>query len=138
MHVHSIPGKLEVHWRDDIKAIVDTWENYSISLEEFREAVLIKGLDHSKAHGGIAWIVDSSRAGGAFTAEIQDYIGSDIFPAFTRNGVRFFITILPRSATTKMTVRRYQQKTGPNGLELVEAADMAAAEDFLKGKVPVA
>ncbi len=46
--------------------------------------------------------------------------------------------LLPENAATKMTVRRYQQKAGPNGLELVEAVDMAAAEEFLAERARIA
>ncbi len=78
----------------------------------------------------MAWIVDSSQATGAFSQEIQDYIGSDIFPAFAANGIKYFITVNSQvSAITKMTVRNYSAKTGPHGLQLVE---LASAEDAIE------
>lgn len=138
MHVHSIPGKLEVNWNPDVKAIVDTWSSYHVTLEQFSEAVLGKGLDTAKAKGAIAWIVDSSSAQGVFTQEIQDFIGSDVFPGFAKNGIKYFITVLPKSAVTKMTVKRYSTKAGPSGIELVEANSLEDALDFLKEKAKAA
>lgn len=133
MKIHSLPGKLEVSWRSDVKAIVDTWHTYGITLDEFKEAVLVKGLNHSKANGGVAWIVDSSKAEGVFDTEIQNFIGSDVFPAFAKNGIKYFITINSQvSALTKMTVRTYQSKTGPNGLKLVEVNSVDDAVEWLK------
>lgn len=133
MKVHSLPGKLDVNWREDVKAIVDTWKTYSITLDEFKEAVLVKGLNFAKSHRGVAWIVDSSNAEGVFDMEIQNFIGSDIFPAFAKNGIKYFITINSQvSALTKMTVRTYQAKTGPNGLKLVEVNSVDDAVDWLK------
>jgi hypothetical protein len=133
MNVHSIPGKLECQWRDDVKAMVDTWTTYSISKEEFREAVLVKGVNHARAHKGIAWIVDSSQAVGTFSQEIQDFIGSDVFPSFAKIGVKYFITITSKvSNLTKMTVSSYSAKTGPNGLKLVDVNNVEDAVAWLK------
>lgn len=133
MNIHSIPGKLDVSWRADVKAIVDTWSTYFVSLDEFKTAVLDKGLSHAKANGAIAWVVDSSSAKGVFTQDIQDFIGSDIFPAFAKNGIKYFITITSEvSALTKMTVKSYAAKTGPHGLQLVELNSVDDAVEWLK------
>ena len=115
-----------------MRAIVDTWTAYKVSLDEFKEAVLEKGLAYAKAHNGQAWIVDSSGAEGNFTKECQDFIASDIFPAFAAAGIKYFITIKSKSALTNMTIRSYEAKTGPNGLKLVEAGDTAGAIEWLK------
>ena len=133
MNVYNIPGKLEVNWNDDVKAIVDTWTTYSVTLDEFKEAVLVKGVEFAKSRGVTAWVVDSSSAKGSFTQEIQNFIGSDIFPAFAKIGVKFFITITSKvSAITKMTVSSYSSKTGPHGLTLVEVDSVDAAIQWLK------
>ncbi len=131
--VCSIPDKMETTWSNEAKCIVDTWTSYIVTIDEFREAVLVKGLDHSKANGGIAWIVDSSTAKGSFRQEIQDFIGSDIFPAFAANGIKYFITITSQaSAITKMTVSSYSAKAGPCGLNLVEVDSVENAIEWLK------
>lgn len=132
MEINKIENKLTVSWRDDVKAVVDKWEDYSVSFDDFRQAVLVTGLDHAKANGGVAWIVDSSDAKGVFSQEIQNFIGSDVFPAFAKNGIKYFITILPTNAITKLTVKNFSRKAGPNGLELIEVASLDAAINFLK------
>ncbi|MBT9547933.1 MAG: hypothetical protein IV090_21265 [Candidatus Sericytochromatia bacterium] len=133
MHIFSIPGKLEVSWNPEVFAIIDTWTTYHISLEDFRNAVLVKGLDHAKANHGKAWIVDSSKAVGVFSPEIQAFIGSDIFPAFAKNGIKYFITINSEVSTlTKLTVNRYKAQVGPHGLQLVEVASVDDAILWLK------
>lgn len=133
MKVYNVPGKLDVKWESSVKAIIDTWSSYTISLEDFKEAVLVKGLNYAKSHGGVAWIVDSSQATGSFSQEIQSFIGSDVFPAFAKIGIKYFITINSQvSAITKMTVRSYSSKTGPNGLQLVELNNVNDAIAWLK------
>jgi hypothetical protein len=133
--IHSIAGKMDTYWISDVKAMLDVWTTYAVSLQEFSDSVLVKGIKHAKANKAIAWIVDSSSAKGAFSPEIQNFIGTDIFPAFTKNGIKYFITILPKdSALTRMTVKNYSSKAGPNGLELVEANSVDGAIEFLKDK----
>jgi hypothetical protein len=131
--IHNIPGKLDVYWRSDVKAIVDSWTSYFVSLDEFKDAVVLKGLNHARQHGGIAWIVDSSKANGVFSREIQDFIGSDVFPAFSQIGIKYFMTInSSASALTKMTVKTYSAKTGPHGLQLVEMNSVDDCVEWLK------
>jgi hypothetical protein len=130
--VHNVPDKLNVQWVPEVKAVLDTWTSYFITLPSFREAVLEKALSFAKDQGVRAWIVDSSKAKGAFSQEIQDFIGSDVFPAFAKAGVKYFVTITSTSALTNMTIGSYAAKLGPNGLKLVEATSAAAAIEWLK------
>lgn len=136
MTVHTIPGKLTVRWEASAGAIVDTWVDYDVTLAEFKEAVLGKGLVHAKANKGQAWIVDSSGAAGNFTKECQEFIASDVFPAFAAAGIKYFLTIKSKSALTNMTIKTYQSKTGPNGLQLVEADSVDGAVAWLMKNAP--
>jgi len=129
--VYEIPGKLSVHYEDTVGAIIDTWTTYAVSVDEFKTAVLEKGLSHFTRSGGKAWIVDSSQAKGAFSPEIQDCIGAEIFPAFAFNGVKHFITINSQSAITNMSIKSYATKIGPFGIHLLEATSAAAAIEWL-------
>jgi hypothetical protein len=79
MKIFEITGKLTVEWNAEAEAIVDTWKSYSVTLEEFEEAIL-KGIDYAVAHGGVAWVADSRKAEGQFSKEIQNFIVSDILP----------------------------------------------------------
>lgn len=131
--VHSIPGKMDTFWIQDVHAILDQWTTYVVPLADFKEAVLVKGLNYAKSHLGKAWIVDSSTAKGAFSGEIQDFIGADLFPAFAKAGIKYFITILPKeSAVTRMTVKNYSSKVGPSGIKLVEVNSVDDAIEWLK------
>ncbi len=133
MQIQIIPGKMESTWNEEVKAVVDTWTTYSVTLEEFKNAVLVKGIDFARAHGGRAWIVDSSTAHGAFSQEIQDFIGTDIFPSFTKNGIKYFITISSKvSPLTNLTVKQYSAQAGPNGLKLIELNSTDDAIQWLK------
>ena len=133
MEIQNITGKMRSTWEDDVKAVLDIWTTYNITLEEFKEAVLIKGVNFAKSHGAIAWIVDSSKAKGVFAQEIQEFIGSTVFPTFVKNGIKFFITIKPEVAgLTSLTVSNYAAKAGPAGMQLVDVKSVSDAKLWLK------
>ncbi len=135
MKIYSVPGKIDVEWNANVKAIVDTWTTYFLTLEEFKEAVLVRGVNHAKANGGVAWIVDSSKAKGVLSQEVQKFIETDIFPVFAKIGIKYFITITSSvSALTRSTINTYSSKAGPCGLELVELNSVDDAILWLMNK----
>lgn len=130
--VHQIKGKVRVDWLPESKAILDTWESQVISVSEFKEFIA-KGLEFSVKNGGRAWIVDASNAVGVMPQDVQAHIANEVFPAFVKNGVKYFCSIKPQgSALAKMTVEQYRHSTTPNGLILVEAESVDDAVNYLK------
>jgi len=132
MKVYEIPGKLSVEWNPEAKAIIDTWTTYFVSLEEFKEAVMVQGVNHAKANGGKAWIVDSHKAKGVFSAEIQKFIETEVFPTFAEIGIKYFMTINAEDAITRLTVKQYSTKAGPHGLKVLNGSSAQGAIEWLK------
>ena len=133
MKIHSIHDKVETQWNNEVKAIIDTWTNYFVSLEEFKTNVIEKGLKYVAQNNAVAWIVNSKNAKGVFTQEIQNYISQEVFKKFADNGIKYFITINSEvSALTKMTVNAYSAKAGPEGVQLIELASVEDAITWLK------
>jgi hypothetical protein len=130
--IYEIPYELTVEWEPEVMAIIDTWTNQFVTLEEFKEAVFVKGVNHARANNGIAWIVNSKNATSVFNPEIQDFISSDIFPTFADIGIKYFITISPNDVIANLTVTKYKAKTGPAGLILVECDSTESAIEWLK------
>ena len=130
--IYEIPNKLLCEWDNEAKAVIDTWTTYSVTLEEFKEAVLIKGVNHAKANGVQAWIVDSHKATGVFSKEIQDFIATDVFPTFASIGVKYFMTINAENAVTKLTVNQYSTKAGPHGMKVLSGSSAEGAIEWLK------
>ncbi len=133
MKIFEIPNMFTVTWNPEVRAIIDTITSYGVTLAQFKEAVMVKGLNHARTNNGQAWIVDSSKATGSFSQEIQAFIASDVFPAFHKNGIKYFITINSQvSALTNLTVKTYKAQTGANGLQLVEVNSVDDAFSWLK------
>lgn len=136
MAVHEIPGTLLVEWNDEVKATVDTWSSYVINAPQFREAILEKGVANAKLHGGRAWIMDATKATGAFPQEVQALIENEVFKTFASIGIKYFITIKSASAVTNMSIKRYSAHLGPCGIQLVEVPTVNEAIQWLKEHRP--
>lgn len=132
MKITDIPGKLEVTLLPDVRAIHDKWTNYSVSLNEFKTAIISTALPKAKRQGVHAWIVDSADAQGALSQDVQTYIADEAFKQFAANGIKYFITVASKSSVTNMSIRRFSKKTGPHGLTLVETDSVDSAVDWLK------
>jgi len=130
--VHELPGVLSVEWNDDVKAMFDTWSSYTINVPQFREAILQKGVSFAHAHGGRAWVMDATKAKGAFPQDVQTLIATEVFKAFAAIGIKYFVTIKSGSAITNMSINRYTAQLGPCGIQLVEVPDQRDAVAWLK------
>jgi hypothetical protein len=132
MKVHEIPGTLLVEWNDVIKATIDTWSTYAITVEQFREAILQKGVANAKAQGGRAWVMDASKAKGAFPLEVQKLIEAEVFKSFAKIGIKYFLTVKSASVITNTSIKSYTVHCGPCGIQMVEVPDVDKAIAWLK------
>ena len=130
--IYEIPNKLLVEWDPSIRAVIDTWTTYFVSLDEFREAVLVQGVNYAKANNGQAWIVDSHKAKGVFSDEIQNFIKTDIFPTFAEIGIKYFMTINAEDSVTRLTVNQYSAEAGPHGMQVLKGSNAEGAIEWLK------
>lgn len=130
--LYEIPGRMISEWDPEGKAVIDTVKSYFMTLDEFKTAVMIKGVNHAKLYGGIAWIVDSSHAKGAFAPEIQKYIETDVFPKFAEIGIKYFMTINSTDSVARLTVNEFSSKVGPHGIKLLKGSSVSGAIDWLK------
>jgi hypothetical protein len=132
MLVSEVPGILRVEWNSEGNTMVDTWTKYSITVEQFRQSVLIQGIAFAKAHGVKSWVMDASKATGAFSRDVQNLIEAENFPTFARAGIKYFLTIKSNSAITNMSIGGYASKLGPNGIQMVDVPDLKGAIAWLK------
>lgn len=129
--VFHVPGRVRVQWEPSVRAIVDTWDNYVITVDQFREAVLDKGLNFAKANRGRAWIVDSSKATGYFPREVQAIL-DEVFETFSKNGISHFLTITSQSVVTNMGIKAYSSKAGPHGVRVCEVSSVSEGIALLR------
>ena len=127
MKAYEIPGAMVGEWDDEVKAIVDTWTTYTVTASQFREAIIQKGIAKAVANGGRAWVMDASKAEGAFPPEVQKLIETEVFKKFASIGIKYFVTIKSASATTNLSIKSYTAHLGPCGIQMVEVPDLGKA-----------
>jgi len=132
MKVHEIPGTLVVEWNEGVRTMVDTWSNYTIKVPQFREAILDKGVNYARLHGARAWVMDATKARGAFPQDVQKLIETEVFKAFAAIGIKYFITIKSASTVTNMSINSFSAHIGPSGIQMVEVPDQEKAIAWLK------
>lgn len=133
MKIFEVPEKLKVEWNAEAKATIDTWTSYSIDLEEFNLCIN-KGISNSIENGGNAWIIDSRKAKGQFSAEIKHFIVSDILPKFTKNGIKYFMIIDSFDAKTNTTIQHFYEKAGEIGIKVMKGSSVKGALKWLLKK----
>ncbi|HEY9844001.1 MAG: hypothetical protein ACAI44_28920 [Candidatus Sericytochromatia bacterium] len=128
MNIYSIDNKVDVSWHPDVLAVLESWSNYDVELEEFRKAIFVKGINHAKASRAKAWIFDPSKAEGSFGADVQGMIDQDRFPALGWAGIKYLVTINPQAGET--TANPDTEST--RGVQRVESPSVDAAFAWLK------
>lgn len=128
MNITDIKDKLDVSWHPDVRCVLESWTNLDVELEEFRKAVFVKGINHSKASQGQAWIFDASKAQGSFNPAVQGFIDDNRFDALAWVGAKYFITVNP--AVSEMTLNPDTESS--RGIQRVEAPSADAALAWLR------
>jgi hypothetical protein len=120
--LQEIPGKVVVEWDQSVQAVIEHWSNLSlITLAEFKATVLEKGLRHAVANRGRAYIVDHSQAKGAFIKEIQEFIETEVNPAFVKAQIKYFLSVPSKdSPLSNLAAKRYQVRLGHSGIQHLE------------------
>jgi hypothetical protein len=132
MKIHEIPAKVTVVWDPELKVIFDVWSDFRVTTEEFKTAVLTKGLAFAKENGGWAYVVDASKAKGVFNPEIQKIIETQVFKNFAAAGVKRFLTIPSASAETNASIAVFTAHASPAGVQGAQFPNRAAAIAWLR------
>ncbi|HUJ24751.1 MAG TPA: hypothetical protein VLW85_01950 [Myxococcales bacterium] len=134
MQVTNIPGKLEVLWCADVKAMLDRWSDHAVTIAEFHQASVVEGASFARRNGAIAWITDSRAARGRFSPEVHAFVAVEVFKALAAAGVLYFISIEPPGNAQPKS--RYPAAAALHGLRVVKVPDVEAAFAFLKAQGP--
>ncbi len=133
MLLKKIDGCLTVEWNEELQAVVDTWFSYSISEDEFQEAILENGLSYAKSKDCHTWVVDSSIAIGVLPERVHAFIESTVIPSFSNAGIKRFVSISSdKSVLTQMNVDRFCEGMQNNGVQVHRFQDFESAKRWLK------
>lgn len=128
----SVPGKVTSSWIAQDLTVIDEWESFFITLPQFREAIFDVALPKGAQLGATAWIVDTRNAKGVLPDDVHAFIGTKGHALFAAKGIKFFITVRPKSATAALSFQRVEKVVGPSGMQLVMVDSVEEALEFVR------
>lgn len=133
MLIHTIPDRVKITWRDDINAITEAWTSCDVTVDEFKEAILIKGLGYARDHAARAFIVDTSLCTDSFSGEVEEFIKTTLLPALADNLIKYYITTdLNFHEIAKAGISSLPRESGPGSLETLHVHGIKDAVMWLK------
>ena len=133
MKICTIPGVLEVTWREDVRAVVDTWLKYYVKLEEFKKAMIEIEIPYAKKHGATSWISNPSKAKEALSQEVQECTANELMPRWRKIGIKYFLIVTPEDSTvTRMSISGFSSKLSQHEIKFIEVSDFEDAINWLK------
>ena len=124
------PDVISVEYDDQLQCIFVAWKN--LASDEMRFCSEAQYEAHKK-YGGQFTIIDLSQAEGAVKPEDQEWFDTVHYPELARDtALKKIITILPKSALSGLSVKRYERLGEKHGIEMYTCTDMAVALDLLK------
>lgn len=131
--VFRIPGKLRTLHDPSLHLVLDAWEDFFVTVDEFRAFLFDWAIPFAKRHRIDTWIVDSSAARGVLRPEVQCLSEERGYGEFAAAGVRRMIWIAPgNSPLARMSSRSSQRKAQAQGIEAFEVGSMAAAFEYAR------
>lgn len=133
MKVLEIPRKMTCNYHEEASAMIDTWESFVVSKDDFKHYILDKALSFARSKNVKAWIIDATRSKGVFTKELLSFIENEVHPTFFKNGIKYFISIKPQeSAFAELTEKSYTNSLSNSGLRLITCSTIDEAIEWIK------
>ena len=133
--IYSIPGKMSGSHDLQINAIIDSWQNLLVSLDDFKKTIFDKGILYASQNGVQTWIVDTSNALGTFKPDIQEFIEGTVAPKCSDIGIKYFFVVLPKSAISRLSARKVANiNANQEGMQTIEVGSVDEALTLLKGE----
>ncbi len=123
----EVEGVVSVSHVPDLQAVVVRWLRYQ---DQAVKPALGKQLELIRQHSLRTVVVDSRDAVGAYSAEMNRWIGEDFVPLLERTTMTTFVTVVPRSAVADLANKGWQE--GHDGMGMAEVASMAEAETIAR------
>ena len=125
----EVEGVVSVTHDPKLQAVIVRWLRYQ---DQAVKPALGMQLDLIRKHSLRTVVVDSREAVGAYSAEMNHWIGVDFVPLLERTTMKAFVTVVPRSAVADLANKGWQEGQDGLGFQMVEVASMAEAEEIAR------
>jgi hypothetical protein len=121
---------LTLIWDEESKSLISQWKGGFVG-RNLKEGLLAGLAEYKKHLPNAQWIGDTSEIG-VISAEEQDWIDKEWFPAFLGTGVKFMAVVQPKSALAKLSVNSIVSKVPGTKLTIYNCATLAEAQTWMK------
>ncbi len=120
-----------IEWLDDIKCVLTIWKGFSKG--EQQRQIAEKALSLAISKKTHKWLADAKELG-MLTPEDQTWWEKVMLPKMARNGIRYNIVVMPKSALAGISIKTVVTRLG--NIELVSQYfdDVNEAKSWLANK----
>jgi hypothetical protein len=111
-------GVVEAHYDEQLKSVIVKWIRFDPGAVR---PCLLAQRDALKAHAGRAVLVDASTGQGALNADDQKWLATTFLPELAAIGVKTIVTVVPKSAVTRLTAQRWTESGSVAGITMLDA-----------------
>lgn len=127
--LYSIANIVETQYDPATQTITCTWHH--LGPHDHLRPCLQAQVDCVLAHTTKAIVIDTSASQGVLTQEDQAWIGEYVFPSYQSRGLKAVITVLPQSALTNMSAKRWQKTGAGFGIDFIETDSVMTAKQIV-------
>jgi len=130
--LYSIPDIVETVYDSAHATIRVSWKTFSGHQHlrpsiEAQVACVEQGAKHV--------IVDTSEAKGLPSDEDQAWFATEVFPRYEKAGLKTLVTVLPKSAVTKLGASRWSETGNRFGFKTFTCASLEDAQSLCAGEM---
>jgi hypothetical protein len=128
MNIYHKQNCITVTYKQSPKYLLYDWHKNFMSLEIFKEAHLT-ALEAIKTNSIISLISDSSKVTDVPVEECLEWLGKGLVPLLAKAGVKQLITIVPKTALSRIGTKSWQRQV--LGIDMYDVKDMQEALDLI-------
>ena len=118
-------GIVHVEYDTALKATISTWQN--LGPHDYMVPSMNAEIDWCKENEVRVCIVDTSEATGVPSQEEQNWYADFAYPAFQAAGVKAIITVIPKSAISKLATSQWNKTGSQFEIDFIDAPTMEEA-----------
>ena len=124
-------GVVAIYWDPSSKALCPEWKSFSVMDREVKEG-LEKVLTFIVEKNCDRQINNTGNTLGAFSEQIQEWLGNDWIPRAVKAGMKYVATIIPKNAMAQLSNDYWQEVSTDIGFITINVTSHEDGVEWLK------
>jgi hypothetical protein len=124
-------GVVAIYWDPSSKALCPEWKSFSVMDREVKEGLekLLTFIVEKKCD---RQIINTGKTLGAFSEQIQEWLGNDWIPRAVKAGMKYVATIIPKNAMAQLSNDYWQEVSTDIGFITINVTSHEDGVEWLK------